>query len=125
MSWTEEFSSDYTPPAELLRLVSQGLADDMSWHNDAAPSFGLLFPDETVLRIMAHPENPDEREFPEWPRFMVWTDNADTELNVEHLNTDDVDDAIEAYKDALMPLLEKWPRPKVWNPRKRHPRKGS
>jgi hypothetical protein len=41
MGFAEEFGHQYEVPRILPFLMGKGILQDMSWHNDAAPSFGL------------------------------------------------------------------------------------
>ena len=117
MSWDREFPPEYKPPPEILRLVGQGWAEDYSWHNDLAPSFGLAFPDETLIRIWSHPEDPEDRENPEWERYSVDLMNDPTNVYETYVITNDVEEAVSVYMNAIQPFLKKWPLPKAWTPR--------
>jgi hypothetical protein len=118
MSWDREFPPEYEPHPGIVRIVDLGWAQDMSWHNDTAPSFGLAFPDETLIRIWSHPENPEDREEPEWPRFLVSKEGPPSGEFVTLIDTDDAGEAILEYRRAIEPYLKKWARPHAWSPRR-------
>jgi len=78
--WREEFAGrgvDYDVPESIIRM--EGL-EDMSWHNDACPSFGTYISDELDLRIWCEAPNPADRESGMDHRFAinagVWSDEA-------------------------------------------------
>jgi len=77
MSWIEEFGVEYAIPQQVLDLEKQGTLWDLSWHNDAMPSFYRWLRDpgddddgDAVILWIEHPD-ADQRETPEWPRFTV------------------------------------------------------
>lgn len=75
MSWKKEFGPEFHPePAMLSHFARHSDVVDTSWHNDTCPSFELpgRTPDETV-RIWINPENPENREYPDMPRYGVVT----------------------------------------------------
>lgn len=109
MSWSQEFSPEYQVPAEIESLHQQGLAEDMSWHNDVCPSFGgyvkaPISPaqdGEYEVRIWVDHPDPNKREIPTNPRFLVTymaSDGGDMEVLA---NTDSVQEAIAAYTKAI------------------------
>jgi hypothetical protein len=70
MDWKTEFGTDYDIPAAILALVESEQATDLSWHNDTAPSFGLV--NETAdLRIAVEHPDPTRRELEGGARFIV------------------------------------------------------
>lgn len=103
--WTQQFSKDFAVPPELTKLVTDGEADDLSYGNDVAPSFGLFFADdkeEHEIRIWSDHPDASKREFPDGNRFLVvWypegagLSGQDIE---EAYNGDDVNEAIKAYR---------------------------
>jgi hypothetical protein len=100
-SWLKEFGQEYDVPREILDLINKGLADDHSWHNDMSPSFGKETPiseDEArqILIWVNHPD-PAQREDQRMKRFSVWDSYTQDEL----ANTDDVNEAVKAYLDAI------------------------
>jgi hypothetical protein len=97
--WVEEFGPEYDVPKEILDLVGKGLAEDHSWHNDIAPSFGkkVPVPEDKAREILIWVEHPDpaKREYEKRTRFFVWDSWQD-----DAFDTDDVNEAIRAYLDA-------------------------
>lgn len=80
MSWRHEFAGrnvDYAIPESIIRM--EGL-EDMSWHNDACPSFGTLVTESLDLRIWCETPDPDDRESCADHRFQInggaWDDDA-------------------------------------------------
>lgn len=78
--WQEEFAGrgiDFDVPESIIRM--EALAD-MSWHNDACPSFGTYVTEAIDLRIWCDAPNPDERESGADHRFQInggaWDDEA-------------------------------------------------
>lgn len=55
--WKEEFPSSYRIPKEIVRLVEDGVIEDMSWRQDPAPSFGRKLRDKNWVRLWV--EHPD------------------------------------------------------------------
>lgn len=71
--WRKEFPADYAVPAEIERLVRFGYVDDVSWHNDAMPSFDHWNPvSRTGFKVWVDHVNPAERENDGWTRFAVY-----------------------------------------------------
>lgn len=80
MSWRHEFANrnvDYAIPESIIRM--EGL-EDMSWHNDACPSFGTRITESLDLRIWCDAPNYDDRESGADHQFTVhasaWDDEA-------------------------------------------------
>lgn len=98
MNWREEFDAGYAVPQQVLELVSEGLAEDTSWHNDECPSFSALDQDgEPMVRIWVEHVDPDMREHgADSQRFRV--QYVPEEADAEELLTDDLDEAVEAYR---------------------------
>jgi len=83
VSYKTEFPAVYhNIPAQILAL---GL-DDISWGNDACPSFTVKenAEGEPVIRLWVDAEKPEDREYQNVPRFCI--DSGDEVL----LQTDDV-----------------------------------
>lgn len=101
--WLKEFDADFAVPAEILNLVSKGLAEDLSWHNDTSPKFGVEFDDRQntkryiqVLLWSDHPD-PEQRELG-GHRFTVCEGDFDIEDGIEEVvSTDDVAEAVSCY----------------------------
>lgn len=95
--WSAEFDASYAIPAEILALVQSGEVTDLSWHNDACPSFGLHSPgDDHEIKVwVEHPEVA-QREGVSKCRFLVWSADAG-----DHLDTDDVHEAIRVLRVEL------------------------
>lgn len=98
--WREEFDASWAVPQQVLELIDEGLAEDMSWHNDTMPCFGLVDEDgEPIVRIWVDHIDPELREYgSDSKRFRVdyMPEEADAEMEL----TDDVVEAVEAYKVA-------------------------
>lgn len=60
--------------------------DDVSWHNDACPSF---VSDALGLQIFIDYKDPNQREFPETERFSVQSQDHGVEVSGPSLATDD------------------------------------
>jgi len=110
MGWKKEFGKGYRPPEAILRLVESGLAEDLSWGNDASPSFGFTFePDEDThaafvgdtlaVRIWVQHPNRTKREYPREPRYIV--DRTDDMGTTKTFETDDAHLAVSVYLDWL------------------------
>lgn len=99
-NWKDEFDATYAVPQQVLELIDEGLAEDLSWHNDECPSFGTTDEEgEVVARIWVEHIDPDLREHgADTQRFRVdyMPDEPDAEMEL----TDDVVTAVEAYKVA-------------------------
>lgn len=101
--WRCEFGEAFAPPAEIQALVDSGEAEDISWHNDCAPAFGLLdtVGDEVVRIWFDHPD-PQEREndgdvpmrYAVTMRAGQW--NAETVLE-----TNDAKEAVAKYRECV------------------------
>jgi hypothetical protein len=97
MSWLSEFGSEYAVPESILRREAAGLLNDVSWHNDTAPSFeivGAPLPHEEVeentWRISVEHPDPYQREI-EGPRFVVLGPDYDYDGNLlDFFETDNV-----------------------------------
>ena len=112
MSYVTEFNewrgTDYQIPEEILNLEG---VEDLSWHNDACPSFGFYLEDPATkdnheLRIWV--EHPTEPEI-DGHRFMVgycpWSATpcpglADSQDGKDIWSGNDVREAIKAFVDA-------------------------
>ena len=69
---------------------------DVSWHNDAMPSF--VNADESI-RVWCDYADPDEREFQDYPRFAVWSTDPDHSEPLDVLlETEDYSELIEFLK---------------------------
>ncbi len=79
--WQSEFSDDYRIPELVQRLVEEGYADDLSWHNDVCPRFGFIERDgEDEWQIVLAVDHPDEGEREgglESPRYWVVVEMGD------------------------------------------------
>lgn len=68
MSWREEFDESFDVPELIEKLEG---VEDMSWHNDVCPSFGVRGDEEWDLRIWVQHPDPEQRETYEAERYMV------------------------------------------------------
>lgn len=96
----------FTVPEELLALVTSGELKDLSWHNDAAPSYGQVVDDEVTLSLWVDHVDRKAREFFEGKRFGVSVFGYDGKrLNISNadniINTDDIAEAIKAWRETL------------------------
>lgn len=65
----EEFDETFMVPLAIQGLISEGILEDQSWHNDACPSFYCESTDRAIY--VDHPD-PEQRECGGiWPRFTV------------------------------------------------------
>lgn len=79
MSYDTEFGSEYAVEADLLQWFESNGFDDISWHNDICPSFGIEQPGtrgDLIMSVFVDALDPAERETgPETPRFSThWYD---------------------------------------------------
>jgi len=91
--WVKEFGIDYAVPAEILKRTD---LEDMSWHNDVAPSFGREINGQPLRIWVEHPD-PAMREMP-GQRFMVLIDGED-ETCLFFQATDDAGVALAAFDE--------------------------
>lgn len=95
-NWKYEHGPEYDVPAAILEA-----APDMSWHNDACPSFGVT-DDEARITVCIWVEHPDkdQRETGSEHRFSVtlYTETEDHDAKYEG---DDVDEAIRVYQELV------------------------
>lgn len=77
-NWIKEFGADYRIPKEIDCLVDAGILIDVSWHNDACPSF----------TVSAHADSEDASEM--------------IRLFVEHQQQDKREDADEKLRYVLI-----------------------
>jgi hypothetical protein len=99
--WVLEQGLQYKVPSAILELVEQGEAEDMSWHNDMYPSFGLSNETRGEVRIWVHDnEDGDNRfEVTKADRAAVQDGQADD----AHYSSD-VKDAISTYRRFVSEL---------------------
>lgn len=86
-NWRTEFP-DY-PVADMPTLPDT--FSDTSWHNDTCPSFTS---DALGLIVWIDYSNPDDREFPDGPRFGLMEQQNGCELGCGLLETDDWDEVL-------------------------------
>ncbi len=119
MSWSEYFPQA-EPPEAILRLVDEGWAEDISEPRADAPWFGFMFPDGALVWLMSFEENPDDRVEPGGKRFLIWINDPEQDRDGLYDYTDDVEEAVEAYKDAVQLVQKRFPgegpNPKAWSP---------
>lgn len=94
MGWRREFGAEYAPAQIVIDV-----GDDLSWGNDAAPSFGVTDEEgENWLRIWANHPDLGRREREDDRRYLVdlqWGEHED------QFETDDPKLAVAVYKDWL------------------------
>lgn len=90
--WRKEFGDGYAVPDE---VGAAGLVD-ISWHNDAAPSFVTLeYPDTRPARLWVDHPDPAQREVETAAgRFAVTVDDTDE----VHYEGNDVAEAIRVLR---------------------------
>ena len=101
MTWDAEFGPYYEVPGFLPFLVRKKIVEDMSWHNDVAPSFGLYSEQgktEREIRLWVDHPFKSQREVG-GTRFWV-ADSVDHEPQTD-FSTDDFEEAL----DKLFTLL--------------------
>jgi len=97
MGWLEEFGPDYEVPGLIDFMVREGIVEDLSWQNDASPSFAVKDPQDEgrgVRLWVAHPVM-SLREF-ESKRFLVEQGEFAGETEWE-LDTNDLEEAVTAF----------------------------
>jgi hypothetical protein len=120
MTWVDEFGADWAVPDEIAK--AEGI-DDLSWHNDVAPTFGKYVaehgqPCAHVLRIWVDHVDPNESGWgerpPSVPRYWISYESDDPVDGIDTVDTmDDVwagDDPVEAvawFVDTLVELRRK------------------
>lgn len=109
-TWITEFGADYAIPEEIEQLVTDGLACDSSWHNDAMPSFEYIHEFKTdinyahkledlTLRMFVDHEQPEQRERPEEQRYYIYiAQDGCEDTNLLRYSTDDTDDAVKMFR---------------------------
>lgn len=103
MSWDNEFGSDFEVPGFISFLVKKKIVEDLSWHNDVSPSFGVyLESNERMVRLWVDHPFKSQRET-EGYHFVV-TDGAASSENDFELETDDLEKALEALFKQLAAL---------------------
>ena len=99
-TWLNEFGPDYEIPSEILNL--EGI-EDLSWHNDEMPSFGLI---RTVdghlqdIRIWVGYPNPERCHYRSGRYFVALFRDDWQEMDDRYLG-DDMHEAIRAFMEAL------------------------
>jgi hypothetical protein len=94
--WVAEHGAEYDVPREILDAD----LEDLSWHNDACPKFGVSLGDDEdwVLLFVLHPD-PARRDANEEPRFAVWVgNNTDGTPDSNVYEGDDIADALAVYR---------------------------
>jgi len=106
-NWQLEFGVGYGVPAEVDALVTDGLADDTSWHNDTCASFAYALADPETRRVTLYVEHVDvdEREFPDNKRFAISVCNNNDEWTYT-CETDDVAEALAAFHAERTKLVD-------------------
>jgi len=74
-----QFPDFGTLPPEVSDLLANGILHDISWHDDTCPSFIRTkdkpkadeLGNDRVWSLWVDFADPEDREFPEWPRFRV------------------------------------------------------
>jgi hypothetical protein len=100
IAWPYEFRSDYplySIPDALFSAVHRLDLENMSYHNDACPSWGRYFEGaEDSIRIWVEHDDPAEREIA-GARYMV----SDGDSSAALLSTDSISAALECLEAAL------------------------
>jgi hypothetical protein len=98
MSWFDEFESYYEIPGIIPFLIRKGILKDLSWHNDVAPSFGVVQDDGSDIRIWVDHPFKSHRQYQE-ARFMITV--TEKEDSVFSFYTDDLEEALETLFSKL------------------------
>lgn len=102
---SQDFPDDYTIPDEIAAALDRGDIVDVSWHNDACPSFALKGSNGADYALCCDHPDPQQREFgPECERFRVCSGSGDDSAQ-EFYEGEDVNAALE----ALMHLRHETP----------------
>ncbi len=111
-TWTNQFGADYAVPDEITK---HPLLRDVSWGNDASPSFQVTFAGAGIRLTSDHPE-PVNRET-KGGRFMVteWAPDAEDpqcfgDWVADLYEGDDVNQAIRIALDAAARVAMKHPK---------------
>jgi hypothetical protein len=99
--WFQEFGLGFAVPAEVLQLTLDGFAKDLSFRNDACPSFGATEDGDQVLSLYCDHPDQNERERKEAKRFTVVSGIQ----GFDTFETDNVSDAVGIYLGKLAALL--------------------
>lgn len=97
MGWIQEHGPDYEVPGLIDFMVSEGVIEDISWHNDAAPSFVVEDPkreERGVCLWVGHPVL-SQREMG-GKRYIVQEGDLAGESDWE-METDDLEEALTAF----------------------------
>jgi hypothetical protein len=103
MGWKGEFGTKWDMPGLLDFLVQELVVEDLSWHNDMSPSFGV-YDDKTEKEVRLWVGHPI-REYREFggDRFIVTAGHIGGEMDVE-----DEFPELEAALRKLFGLLVKY-----------------
>lgn len=92
--WEKEHGPEYDVPSIVQALVDRKVLEDISWHNDSAPSFAILDPNNEDYGIRLWVEHPiKSRREMEGPRFGVQLGELASEADDE-ISTDDLEEAL-------------------------------
>jgi hypothetical protein len=92
--WEKEHGPEYDIPSLIGHLVEKKVLQDISWHNDSAPSFAILAPNNEEYGIRLWVDHPIKsmRET-ENERFAVQLGQLGSESD-EEISTDDLETAL-------------------------------
>lgn len=113
MTWDSEFGLEYAVPKEILALVADGSVRDVSWHNDASPSFLRELPHRQAIRIWAAHPDPEKREL-EGKRYIV-SEEANGDGGPDLGETDDVAEAVRIFREAVRRMESPNPSGLAWS----------
>ena len=101
--WQKEHGFDYDIPAAVEFLVDKKVLEDVSWHNDTAPSFHIADPNQDNYGIRLWVDHPfsGNRDRDEGHRFAVQLGEFSGESDDE-IETSELQDALtRLFKYAL------------------------
>lgn len=110
-NWISEHGRNFEVPHFIDYLVNQKVIEDLSWHNDEAPAFGLSDPnsDRRVLLWVGHPMR--SRRYDEGDRFAVQEDDT-----IDFVS-DDLEESLKHFFRAIARYqLRGRVGPKEWRP---------
>lgn len=108
LTWRNQFPEDVAVPDEIQKLVASGIIEDVSWGNDAMPSFelhGLVDSQSVTYRVWVDYPDLERREFPAnlvdggpTLRFAIIVDDEKEPNSEPLLQTDDLEELLAAIK---------------------------
>jgi len=80
MRCEEHFPKEFRPQDSELEKICIAGGTDISWHNDGSPSWGwnLDKGEDPAIWLYVNPVNKEDREIPEFPRFIAMLNDEDS-----------------------------------------------